>query len=184
MGIKSLAGKLFLCPYFKPSQSVLSDAKARHEILKDQIKKLLESQGVKCKSEYEVTLPASKRRGKIDLLCEGDSRVVVVEVKSTKLTDLGLQDFLQLALYAYAYSESNKKDYRSLELVLAYKGYRDTPAFFKITGDLKDALREIARSLDGRLTSGRESLDPSKPRVLSPLCKLCITDGCFFKQMT
>jgi len=184
MGVKSFARKLLLCPYFKPNQNVLGEAKVRHEAFKDQIRKLLESRGVKCRDEVEIELPVSRRKGKIDLLCEGDSRVIVVEVKSSRVTDLSLQDFLQLTLYAYAYSKGNEGVYMSLELVLAYKGPRDMPVLLKVTEDLKNALGDIARSLDERLTGGRESLDPSKPRVLSPLCKLCISDGCFFKQMT
>ncbi len=181
MGVKSVARELLLCPYFKPNKDILRDVRGKHESLKDRVRKLLESKKVKCRDEVEVVLPVSGVKGRIDLVCDGDSRAMVVEIKSTRVTSLNLQDSLQLALYAYAYSGGSESSYRNLELILAYEGLGGRPVLFEITGGLKDVLFDIAKSVDGKLTGKGESSDTSKLRTLSPLCKICADHECLFR---
>lgn len=183
--VKDVARESLYCPNFVPSHTAfMESATKRHDKLKDKVKELLKNKyDVECEDEKEVNLP-SGLRGKIDLLCRGKDRDLIVEVKSSYPSRLLLGDAIQLALYAYGYKKSFKDGYqKELDLYLAYRGSDGNPILIKIEEKLKRELEEMAKIIDFSLTN---DLSTEKPKVLvlSFLCRFCGKDCPFKPRLT
>jgi len=176
-GVKRTVRGFLYCPAFvyydKPSiKSIIK----KHDELKDKVKELLESKyDVTCKEEEGINLVS----GRADLLCRGNQRDIIVEVKSYRPSKLKLDDLLQLALYFYGYK--NSPEYTSnkdLDIYLVYKGFNNEPVFIKIESELKAELEELAKTVLNSYSV--KTVNVNQPRIPSFLCNFC-ANNCPFK---
>jgi len=181
--VKDVAREPLYCPYFElPRSTLMEHATRRHEELKNRVKELLERKhGVKCEIEKEVNLP-NGMRGRIDLLCKGEGKDIIVEVKSSHPSKLLLSDLMQLALYAYCYKESSEGNFqRELDLYLAYRGPDGDPVLIKIGERLRKELEDVAKTIVSNLALKNPNANKPKVLVLGPFCRFCGKEGCLFK---
>jgi CRISPR/Cas system-associated exonuclease Cas4 (RecB family) len=182
LGAKSVAEAFTICPGFRPDYSTFQKATEKHDELKNIVKQFLEKEfKTKCSVEESVSLPKSRVRGRIDIVCKkSDKGVTLVEVKSVMLSKFNIRDLLQLALYAYAYSHNNSVDYENIKLVLAYRGDGGKQILIEIDGALKQSLWRIAETIEG--SAPNEKGTRSKQlKILGPLCSFCAS-VCLFKR--
>ena len=179
MGIKNVAKRHLYCPYYEPLEEAFHPQSLEiHEKLKLEVKKLMETKyGVKCQDHEEpVTLPNGKK-GKIDILCHGDTGDIVIEVKSSRISNLDLTDLVQLALYGYAYEQNLKGHKGKIDLYMVYRGQRDQPILIKIDGELLGSLRDLAIYI-----GSKKSPSETNPfRVIGYHCHFCADVKCPFK---
>jgi len=181
LGAKSVAEAFTICPGFRPDYSTFQKATEKHEELKNTVKQFLEKEfKTRCSMEESVSLPKSRVRGRIDIVCKSDKGITLVEVKSVMLSRFNIRDLLQLALYAYAYSHNNSIDYGNIKLMLAYRGDGGKQILIEIDGALKQSLWRVAETIEGSAPNER-GVGSKQLKILGPLCSSCASD-CLFKR--
>ena len=105
--------------FSKESIDKLNEISNLHDNIKEEIKGLLEGQGLKCNEEFplEADYDGSKLKGRIDIACEGPVDLIV-EVKSSKVGDGRLADIYQAIIYGDMWKRARGK---RPQIVLVYR---------------------------------------------------------------
>ena len=170
--------------FSKEFSDKLNKISSLHDNIKEEIKSLLESQGLKCDEEVslEVDYNGPKLKGRIDIACV-EPVDLIVEVKSSKISDGRLADIYQALIYGDMWRRAYG---RRPQIVLVYR---------RGSGNVEGTEREVEVDLGPlkvRLPSGyiyiklNVDLDVgsivkelgTQGYVLSRDCEFCVNEEC------
>ncbi|MCI4462787.1 MAG: PD-(D/E)XK nuclease family protein [Caldisericum sp.] len=178
IGVRELSQRPIGCKGFEVNKEILRRASEKHEAMLQHIRKLFEARNINCEEGFEVRY--GDIRGYIDLLCEDDKNIYLIEVKSTRAHYARIQDFMQLAIYAFMFIEQTKELEKDLQLYLIYNYFGEHPTnpfSIKITGKGKNWLISLGKSLVENVLQQ----DENNLYVISDLCYLCQNTRCPFR---
>jgi len=178
ISVRELSQRPIGCKGFQVNKEILRRASEKHEAMLQQIRKFFEARNISCKEGFEVRY--RDVRGYIDLLCEDDKNIYLIEVKSTMALYARIQDFIQLAIYSFMFIEQTKELEKDLQLYLIYNYFGEhltNPFSIKITGKGKNWLVSLGKSLVENVLQQ----DENNLYVISDLCNLCQNTRCPFR---
>ncbi|MEL9990571.1 MAG: hypothetical protein QXP98_00510 [Thermoproteus sp.] len=193
IGVKRTAGAVVGgCPHFVPNEEferMLGERAHLHDYVKNEIRRELEGQGFKCEEEYpvEYVLPEDgKALGKADLYCIGNGIGIVIEIKSSFISNGMPRDVVQLYLYQHLLRRAGvKADYA----LLVYRNFEEVSSRTDIELDGNVILRLPSKYVYARLRVGDEleqSLNPegvarelaTDGYVIGRDCEKCVNTLC------
>jgi len=187
IGAKQLA--MFLdvrCNKFRMSEEfknyLRSHREPKHDELVERLAEFFRNEGYSCRIE----LPVEYRniQGRIDLVCEKDNDVVIIEVKSAKLINFCLSDLFQLAIYSFLYFhkfiEAHSNLGKELRAYIAYK-LLETQAsnnIIMLELEINEEFLQFMKNLLDKILDGEKIV--TEAFVPGYYCRFCDRDDCPF----
>jgi len=170
--------------FSKEFSDKLNEISSLHDKIKEEIKRLLEGQGLRCNEEFplEADYNGSKLKGRVDIACEGPVDLIV-EVKSSKIGDGRLADIYQALIYGDMWKRARGK---RPQIVLVYRrgleGVKGAEKEVELDlGPLKVRLPSkyiyIKLNVDLDVKSLAKELG-TQGYVLSRECEFCVNEEC------
>jgi len=176
--------------FSKEFSDKLNEISSLHDKIKEEVKGLLEGQGLRCNEEFplEADYNGSKLKGRIDIACEGPADLIV-EVKSSKVGDGRLADIYQALIYGDMWKRARGK---RPQIVLVYRrgleGVKGTEKEVELDlGPLNDRERLKVR-LPSKYIYIKLNVDldvkglakelGTQGYVLSRDCEFCVNEEC------